>query len=61
MWIFETTLPETNMAPEIGWLEDNPFLLGQPLFSGATQFYAGLQKTHTYSAPALSLERRHLR
>ncbi len=29
-----TTLPETNMAPESGWLEDDPFLLGFGL-SGA--------------------------
>ena len=29
------TLPETNIAPENGWLEDNPFLLGPGLFSGA--------------------------
>ena len=27
------TLPETNMfAPENGWLEDDPFLLGRPIF-----------------------------
>ena len=30
------TLPETNIAPENGWLEDDPFLLGFSLFSGAT-------------------------
>ena len=30
------TLPETNMfAPENGWLEYDPFLLGPGLFSGA--------------------------
>ena len=29
------TLPETNVAPENGWLEDDPFLLGFGLFSGA--------------------------
>ena len=28
------TFPETNIAPENGWLEDNPFLLGPGLFSG---------------------------
>ena len=30
------TLPETKIAPENGWLEDDPFLLGFGLFSGAT-------------------------
>ena len=30
----EITLPETNIAPGNGWLEDDPFLLGC-LFSGA--------------------------
>ena len=29
------TLPETNIAPENGWLEDDRFLLGPGLFSGA--------------------------
>ena len=30
------TLPETNIfAPKNGWLEDDPFLLGPGLFSGA--------------------------
>ena len=29
------TLPETNIAPENGWLEYDPFLLGFGLFSGA--------------------------
>ena len=29
------TLPETNMAPENGWLEYDRFLLGPGLFSGA--------------------------
>ena len=29
------TLPEINMAPKNGWLEDDPFLLGPDLFSGA--------------------------
>ncbi len=26
------TLPETNIAPENGWLEDDPFLLGQTAY-----------------------------
>ena len=30
----EIALPETNIAPGNGWLEDDPFLLGC-LFSGA--------------------------
>ncbi len=29
------TLPETNIAPENGWLEYDCFLLGPGLFSGA--------------------------
>ena len=29
------TLPETNIAPENGWLEYDRFLLGPGLFSGA--------------------------
>ncbi len=28
------TLPETNIAPENWWLEDDPFLLKRPMFSG---------------------------
>ena len=28
------TLPETNIAPENGWLEYDPFLLGWPIFRG---------------------------
>ena len=28
------TLPKTNIAPENGWLGDNPFLLGWPIFGG---------------------------
>ncbi len=33
------TLPETNIfAPENGWLEDKPFLLGFGNFSGAPLF-----------------------
>ena len=28
------TLPETNIAPENGWLEYDPFLLGRPIFRG---------------------------
>ncbi len=27
-------LPETNIAPENGWLEDDPFLLGWLMFRG---------------------------
>ena len=30
------TLPETNIAPENVWLEDDHFLLGPGLFSGAS-------------------------
>ena len=28
------TLPETNIFPENGWLEYNPFLLGRSIFRG---------------------------
>ena len=28
----KSTLPETNMAPENGWLEYDRFLLGWPIF-----------------------------
>ena len=28
------TLPETNIGPENCWLEDDPFLLGKPIFRG---------------------------
>ena len=35
-WVLGSdTLPETNLAPENGWLEDDPFLLGFGPFSGA--------------------------
>ena len=30
----EITLPETNIAPENGWLEYDRFLLGWPIFRG---------------------------
>ena len=30
------TLPESNISPENRWLEDDPFLLGFGLCSGAT-------------------------
>ena len=33
--VYWYTLPETNIAPENGWLEDDPFLLGPGLFLGA--------------------------
>ena len=36
-----STLPETNIAPENGWLEDDPFLLGPGLFSGAKMLVSG--------------------
>ena len=38
-----TTLPETNIfAPENGWLEDDPFLLGRPIFRGYVSFREGI-------------------
>ena len=30
--LVKTTLPETNIAPENGWLEYDRFLLGWPIF-----------------------------
>ena len=35
------TLPETNIAPENGWLGDDPFLLGRPIFRGYVSFREG--------------------
>ena len=35
------TLPETNIAPENGCLEYDPFLLGFGLFSGAKTLVSG--------------------
>ena len=35
------TLPEINMAPKNGWLEDEPFLLGWPIFRGHVSFTEG--------------------
>ena len=32
------TLLKTSISPENGWLEDDPFLLGPGLFSGANCF-----------------------
>ena len=39
----EFTFPETNseFAPENGWLEDDPFLLGWPIFRGYVSFMEG--------------------
>ena len=36
------TLPETNIAPENGWLEYDRFLLGPGLFSGAKMLVSGI-------------------
>ena len=36
------TLPETSIAPENGWLEDDPFLLGFGSFSGDVSFKEGM-------------------
>ena len=35
------TLPETNIAPENGWLGDDPFLLERPIFRGYVSFREG--------------------
>ena len=41
--------PETNIAPENGWLEDDRFLLGPSLFSGA--FAVSLREGTVYPLP----------
>ena len=41
------TLPETNMAPENGWLEYDRFLLGWPIFRGEL-LVLGSVPTFTY-------------
>ena len=40
MLIFPTTLPETNIAPTNGWLENN-FPIGEAYFRGLCQFQGG--------------------
>ena len=52
-WTNSPTLPETNIsAPENGWLEDDPFLLGclpdrcELLVSGSVFFLVGAQRPH---------------
>ena len=30
----KSTLPETDICPENGWLEEYTFLLGKPIFRG---------------------------
>ena len=40
-FFFENTLPETNMAPENGWLEYDRFILGWPIFRGYVSFREG--------------------
>ena len=35
------TLPETNIAPENGWLEYDRFLLGNPIFRGYVSLQGG--------------------
>ena len=37
-----STLPETNMAPENQWLEDE-FPLGRPIFKGYVSFREGIR------------------
>ncbi len=36
------SLPETNIAPENRWLEDDPFLLGWSIFRGYVTFREGI-------------------
>ena len=35
------TLPETDIAPENGWLEDDPFLLEKAYFQGLLLLVSG--------------------
>ena len=44
------TLPETNIAPENGWLEDDPFLFGiRPIFRGENVSFREGMFTDVYS------------
>ncbi len=36
------SLPNTNIAPEHGWLGEDPFILGPCLFSGAMLVSGGI-------------------
>ena len=38
---FKSTLPETNIAPENGWLEYDRFLFGRPIFRCYISFREG--------------------
>ena len=42
--VLHLTLPETNseFTPEKGWLEDDPFLLGWPIFRGYVKLREGI-------------------
>ena len=42
------TLPETNMAPENGWLEYDRFHLGPGLFSGVNLLLVSGSVPHWY-------------
>ena len=46
-----STLPETNIAPANGWLEDNRFLLGPGLFSGAKVSFRECNHLHSLDFP----------
>ena len=51
------TLPQTNIAPESGWLEYDHFLLEPGLFSGAqTPLVLGSVYTTLSSNPGSSLQ-----
>ena len=45
------TLPETNIASENGWLEDDPFLLGRPIFRCYVSFREGITPFITGRVP----------
>ena len=47
--IHHLTLPETNIAPENRWLEDDPFLLGWPIFRGRTVSFRECNSSHFQS------------
>ncbi len=46
VWVVKGTLPETNISPENGWLEDDRFLLGPGLFSGVNSLLVSGRVTH---------------
>ncbi len=56
----KNTLPETNIfAPENGWLEDNPFLFGPGIFSGAKRLLVS-GRLNPLDLHSLMIRERHI-